>query len=542
MNLRDLLSKTKDLLSRPTRDATEAVKQDSYDRGLFEELLGEAPALRETVAELGQDVNYAEDVVRDTLMQLWKGDPTIRPRTEMAEPRLVQHAVATDVESSDELADARRYTMHDRYAATMATIGISDTVHEYAQRHKEELEKAQEEKEKAEQGEQQAQEQAEQAADALEDSPFLDPDFHGPPSPDQQAQAEAMEQALAELEEAQQANDQASQQLDQQADQAQKELARPVTQAVTEAKEKLEEEAKLFEAWGYSDGDLQQMSFEERAALAQQLRSNRMSKFMELVGRFKLMAAAQRVRKIEYGRDQVVGVELSGDLSRIMMAEFFNLGMGEEDDDVAELFELDFYRRFAEGQLLSREFVGTEKVGKGAIICALDNSGSMSAQVAGITREAWGKALALAMFDVAKRQGRQFVGINFSSHNQVSVHSFKPGHYEIRDVLAWAQEFFGGGTNFEAPLDRAVDLLEDEFNEKGKEKGDIVFMTDDTCSVSPEWMRKYLARKEKLDFRVFGIAIGSDNPDGTLASLSDNVRGITEFMDPEQVRDIFQVV
>lgn len=535
--LASLMDRAKGLFSRerPTRDATEAVKQDSFDRDLFESLLDEAPALREKLGELEQDVDFAGDVLRDTMMQFWKGDPQLRPRNEMAEKRLVQHAVATDVAQSDELADARRYTVHDQYGSAMATIGVSEKVHEYAREHKQELEEAQREKEEAEQREQEAREQAEQAAQAAQDSPFSDPDMHGPPSPEQQQAMDDLAAALESLAQAQSASDQASQQLDEQAHAMKAALARPVDQSVSETREQLQQEEELFAAWGVTDGELEKMDFEERAQLAAALRSNRLSKYAELIGRMKMMAAAQRVKRVEFGRDQVVGVELSDDLSRVTMSEIVNLAMG--DDDLGELMELDFYRRLMEQQLLSREFEGHEKVGKGAIICCVDTSGSMKGE-----REAYSKALALALLDVARRQSRDFVGINFSSRNQVGVHRFPPLEKDITKVMAFGSEFFGGGTDFMVPLDRATDILEEEFNGRGKEKGDIVFITDDQCSVTPEWMEKYLQRKDRLSFRVFGIAAGMGSVGGTLNALSDNTRAIQEFVDPNEVRDIFQVI
>lgn len=534
--LADLLAKAKGFLTQTKEEAaTDAVKHDSYDQQLFEELLEEAPALRESLEKLDQDVNYAEDLLRDTLMQFWKGDPEVRDKKEMADSHLINHGVAEDVERSDELRDARRFTQHDKYGSAMATIGASERVHEYAREHGKALEEAEERRKEAEQQEQEKREALEQAAEGAEDNPFADPDMHGPPSPEQQAAMDALAQAMAEAQAAAGESQQASQQAQEQAQQAQAKMQGPINQAVSEAKDDLEEESKLFNGWGIGDGELQEMDFEERARLAQSLKSSRMSQYIELIGRFKMMAAAQRVKKVEYGRDQVVGVELSGDLSRVTMSEISALAMG--DDDLAELMELDFYRRLMEEQLLSRKFEGTEKVGKGAIICLVDSSGSMQGE-----REAWSKAMALAMLDVAKRQKRTFVGINFSGPNQIGVHRFDKGQVSTPGLLAFAEEFFGGGTNFEKPLDRATNILEEEFNDAGKEKGDMVFITDDVCRVSPQWMDAYLKRKERLGFRVFGIAAGVEDPDGTLRAISDNVRGITDFMDTDAVRDIFQIV
>ena len=552
MSILDLLSKAKNLLSRPkpTTNATDAVRHDTYDEALFQELLDEAPALRDLVEELNQDFGHTEDLVRDTVMQFWQGDPRVRSRAEMADSHLVNQAVAEDISRSEELRRARAYTVHDKYGAAMAAIGVSDEVRKYAGKNKEAMEAAEEAAEEAKQKQQEAEQALQEALAGLpggsgggggdeeegEGQPdFTDPDFHGPLSPAQQAAVDALSTAVMTAEEAQAKADAASQQAHEQAQQAQQALRRPVEEAVKEAADTLDEERELFGAWGVGEGQLQAMSFEERRNLAAALRSSRIGEFSDLVGRFRLMMAAQQVRKIEYGRDQVVGVELGGDLGRVVMSEYVALAAG--DDDLAELLELDFYRRMHEDQLLVRKFEGAEKVGKGAIICLWDESGSMAGE-----REAWSKAFALALLEQARKQKRDFVGIGFSSRNQVVEYRFPKGRADISEVMPMIEHFFSGGTDFERPLGRATDILEREFNDSGRMRGDLVFITDDNCMVSHDWMRTFLERKKRLDFRIFGIAAGTSQPGGALESLSDNVRGIEDFTDPENVRDIFQVI
>ena len=548
--LTKLLDRAKGLLDnfRPDTDATDAVKADRFDRRLFEEMREEAPALDRTIRELGRDVDYAEDIVRDTLLQFWQGNPELRKQGEMEEGHLAAHGVATDVSHSNELKDARRYTVHDRYSATMGAIGVSDKVKEWAKHRGDALKEAKEEAEEKRKAEQEAMEELKKAVDAAgqidPDAPFLDEEFIGPLTDEQQAAV----QAAADLQAIGHGADQAAHEAQQAADalaaaaaEAQQELAPSVSGAVKNTRDKLKDEAQTFNAWGVDPGELQNMPFEERAQLAARLKNSRIGDYLELVGRFKMMAAAQQVRKVEYGRDQVVGVEMTGDLSRVVMSEFAALGMG--DDDLGELMELDFYRRWFEEQLIGRKFEGTEKVGKGAIVCAVDGSGSMTQRDQhGIPREAWSKAFAFALLDQARRQKRDFVGINFSSRNQVSVHRFPAGRGTIAQAVGFVEEFHNGGTDFEAPMDAAIKIIGSEFDQRGKAKADIVFITDDDCRVSTDWMRTYQERKKRLAFRTFGIAVGATRPGSALSSLSDNVRAVTEFADPSEVRDIFQIL
>jgi hypothetical protein len=53
-------------------------------------------------------------------------------------------------------------------------------------------------------------------------------------------------------------------------------------------------------------------------------------------------------------------------------------------------------------------------------------------------------------------------------------------------------------------------------------------------------MRAWNTRKDRLGFRVFGVAIGRQ-PGDVLDALSDNVRTIDDLTTPEDAADIFRV-
>lgn len=70
-----------------------------------------------------------------------------------------------------------------------------------------------------------------------------------------------------------------------------------------------------------------------------------------------------------------------------------------------------------------------------------------------------------------------------------------------------AQHFFGGGTDFEAPLDCAVDLMK----EQGWNKADLVFINDSECRVSEEFAEWFAMSKAGLGFTVAGVLMDQDS-------------------------------
>jgi uncharacterized protein with von Willebrand factor type A (vWA) domain len=94
---------------------------------------------------------------------------------------------------------------------------------------------------------------------------------------------------------------------------------------------------------------------------------------------------------------------------------------------------------------------------------------------------------------------------------------------ELAKVMELAEYFAGGGTDFELPLDAAVELL----GEKRLQRGDVVFITDGECSVAPEWLARFRDRKDALQFSVYAILIDLGSSElSTLAQFSDRVTSI----------------
>ena len=92
--------------------------------------------------------------------------------------------------------------------------------------------------------------------------------------------------------------------------------------------------------------------------------------------------------------------------------------------------------------------------GKGDMIVLVDESEST------YEVQAWAKAFALAMLDIAAKDRRKYAMVHFASAEDVKTDLFEPGHYTSSDVIRAAEQFFGGGTDFETPLTEAIRLME----------------------------------------------------------------------------------
>jgi uncharacterized protein with von Willebrand factor type A (vWA) domain len=294
------------------------------------------------------------------------------------------------------------------------------------------------------------------------------------------------------------------------------------------------EQAKDIEAavrtFGTDPGSLQRMSADARMELASRIaRSKKLRDLADLAGRLKRFAWGQQASKISHGVDEIHDVTQGNDISRVLPSEISLLA--------SDKTKILFYQKYVEKRLMQYELRGTEKVAKGAIICLIDNSGSMQG-----SRELWAKAVGLALLDVAHKQKRDFYGIHFSSaHDKLQEFWFPQGDTsDLNKVLDFAEYFYGGGTDFEKPLSRAVEVLEAQMNNESTQKGDIILITDGECHVSDEWLSRFDNAREEIGFRLFGTLIGGYGR--LLREISDVYVTIQDLTQGDDAKDIFSYV
>ena len=165
------------------------------------------------------------------------------------------------------------------------------------------------------------------------------------------------------------------------------------------------------------------------------------------------------------------------------------------------------------------------------VIC-LDGSGSMQG-----AKELWGKAVSLTLMEIARRERRRCLAIIFSSGRQLFEVELlgKAGQTTqigsramVRDddVLRFAEHFPGGGTEFEPPLERALEAV----TEGDYRRGDIVFITDGQAQVGEMLLQRIDVLRRRHRFRIRAILVDvSDHERSTVARFADEIHEVTDL-------------
>ncbi|MFM9368420.1 VWA domain-containing protein [Streptomyces sp. Da 82-17] len=512
---------------------TAAVDADLFDRLTWRDTYAEAAGLRETAETLGERHEHAADLLADVFLAAYKVTPRLHERAEMTPSRLINHQVVAALLETPEFTALRRETAGDPYAAAMAVLAQAAALRRLLERSRD----AREHAERAEQARHSADTAAQAMEQALEQA--ADATDHDAAPVTETAPAHAVQQAIEAAESAEAAARQALRNAERALAAAAPGIRTGARHAAAKAAAAVRQEAELMRAWGVGTGELERMPFDRRAQLAERLRTGRLARWAELIGRFRQMADGERAHKVEDTTGELVGVTLGDDLTRVIPSELANLGLPE--------MRAVFAARYAAGELMLYDSQGERTTGRGAVIACVDTSHSMYMEgPGGITREAWAKACALALLDQARHSGRDFVGILFSAADKLKIFRFpadRPAH--TAQVLDFAETFLGGGTSYQTPLTAARELLEEEFDDAARTRGDIVMLTDDECDVTEEWMRGWNDAKRRLGFRVFGLAVGAPRAADTgsvLEALCDNLRAIEDLTDVHTARDLFRTI
>jgi uncharacterized protein with von Willebrand factor type A (vWA) domain len=95
-------------------------------------------------------------------------------------------------------------------------------------------------------------------------------------------------------------------------------------------------------------------------------------------------------------------------------------------------------------------------------------------------------------------------------------------------------------TDFQTPLSKALEVLQAQHDKYGATRGDIVFITDGICQVSPEFMKHFLAERDRLDFRVWGMVIGATVGEPLTTLCNGDTFQLTDLTDGSEIDTLFQ--
>ncbi len=255
-------------------------------------------------------------------------------------------------------------------------------------------------------------------------------------------------------------------------------------------------------------------------------RNKKLGELARMVGRFKQDARALKRKTLERGVAEAYDIELGSELGRLIPTEL--LAMHHP------VLKRDFHRRILEGTVLQYRLRDDEQKGKGPMVVCIDVSSSMQGD-----KEMWSKAVALTLMDIARRQRRLFRAVMFSSGDVslkvLDLNRERRYQPDLNKVIEMAEYFPGGGTDFETPIDAAVELL----GEKKLKRGDIVIITDGESRVSPDWLARLRERKDDLNFSIFAVLVDVGSAEmSSLAQFADRITSVKRISD-EHARDIF---
>lgn len=299
-------------------------------------------------------------------------------------------------------------------------------------------------------------------------------------------------------------------------------VAQAISCAVRASREKAEEVQGILCAWSDAPSDMRHIS-QNVELLERVRRSERLRDISRYLGRFREILAQSKKNDYAYGRGETYSLELGNDLSRALTSELAMLA-------TPETIPL-FLRKYQARQI--KQYRRREPIyrGMGDIICCLDESGSTEGDAA-----AWGKAVAMALLEIAAENRRSFALIHFAGSEHCKVDIFRYGQYTLEDKLSAAETFLGGGTNFERPIREAIRLMDTE----GFEKADVVFITDGECALSDAYRQSLQAAQTTHHFTITGILLdkGQTGMDFSLKPFCRKIYRTSELTGDEVVSEI----
>jgi len=186
-----------------------------------------------------------------------------------------------------------------------------------------------------------------------------------------------------------------------------------------------------------------------------------------LAGRMFAQLSRIKAEQVTAAPEEIFDVELGSDVGRLLPSELFHLG------EETEAILLD---NLANQKALQYAMRGSDEAGRGPLVLALDESGSMHD-----SRGVWAKSAAVALTRVAWADGRTCAIVHWST--SVRTRILKPG--DSAGLLAMIKHWFGAGNSCHLALSNAADMV-DTLQSQGDRGADVVLITDGVEDMLPE--------------------------------------------------------
>lgn len=506
---------------RPLPKNTFWIANDAYDRRVWNHLRAESPSLREVEAKGSLLLPHFGSLLQDIFCLMFKYNISYLESVEVLPSALLNQQFLHGIHTGRQYEYLREQTLLNEAHAGLATLILGERLLGLIREEKfltrrdiRDLWDIQKQEEIVEQKIEEY-----DAADDISEDQLSDDG--------KKSVARAKERMGSEIQGAEALLRHKTQQLKEDLQRYDTQLKTRLQAEAIKVAQELEDTTEEAQTWGDTIGTGSRTPPGQKLELGRRLAGNeKLKKLARMVGRMKFHAQALRKKVFERSSEELLEVEQGDALHRLLPHELVTLHH--------PLLRKDFYRRFLDQELIQYSLRGVEEKGKGPMIVCLDGSSSMSGD-----KEVWAKAVTLTLLELARKQRRRFRSICFSSaETPLQILEMNPRErYEVdtKTIMDLAEYFPGGGTDFQKPLDAALDCL----RQSRFKKGDVVFITDGECQVDAEWAENFRREKDQLGFSLFSILIDMGPASlGTLKEFSDRISTIKQLTGDE-AKEIF---
>ena len=269
---------------------------------------------------------------------------------------------------------------------------------------------------------------------------------------------------------------------------------------------------------GGMGGDASRLGTKEVSKLFKRIqRSEMLREIIRRAGKYRMSAGGLQRSKVVNGVDEVVGVEITGNVERFLPHELAFL----IDDGV---LGSDAERRFLEGNMMSRKLQSIKRVGQGPLVVVVDESSSMTDE------PIWNaKSIALAIYWIARQQQRWCCLVGFSHGRGGTYCTLPPREAREVELLDWLDHFAGGGTSADVPLVEVPENWESLGCPRGKTS--MVLITDAYIEVTPEQEAGFIAWKQRESCKLTTIVLSEEGCGlgyRQSAGYADSLNGVSD--------------
>ncbi len=494
------------------RLSSENIETDSYDRELFGDLESESEGLGDLIGRGSALLPGFRPLMLDLFAAFYKHNVVFLPEEGVRRSSLMPRRFLLGVGRDPDYASLREDTVLDAYKSALAAMQMGEMILEWLKSGDGPGEKSLMREWETDRSERDAEEISDES-DTMEE-------VAGEEGETGDAFEKVRREKKSELDREEKALKKITDDLKKGHENMEVRIKGLVRSSMKETSDNVDNAEDELTSWSASMGAPGERPAGEKLDLAARLYSNeKLRRLSRLVGSLKEEMLRGRRKSWARRGSEVYDVAMGSDIGRLIPSELAALANAG--------LRADFKKRLLEGKLL--QYSLRDEKGRGPMVICLDGSSSMEGK-----KELWSKGVCLTLLDIARRERRKFSVIVFSSGGmpqrvfESSVGEGRGGWgMKEKDVFELAGYFPGGGTNFEEPLDRALEIL------KGSKfrRGDIVFITDGEAGVGDAWLEGFRRERARLGFKVYSVLIDLTERESwqTLSLFSDKVTSVSKL-------------